>query len=681
MAYEHIQKLPDNLISQIAAGEVIERPASGLKELLDNAIDSGATKIEARVDKGGTGRIEVLDNGSGISEEDLPLAFERHATSKIRSFDDLMSAMTMGFRGEALASMASVARASIVTKREGERVGRKIVCENGVMGAIEPAACEPGTRVTIQDLFFFVPARRKFLKSETTEFNNCRAAFLRSALSRPDIAFTLLRDGKKNLAFPAQTPRERAEAVLGPQVGPKLVPLAASSGVMTLEGFAAPVRALPTGQEFQWLFVNKRFTRDRILASAAREALAETQGLGREKDVAYVAFLSIPSSEIDVNAHPAKTETRFKDARGARQFLKQALLETFAALPKSESDAGDDTGDPFGQQPSGHSGSPGGWSANRSAHTPSSGGQDAPWRSQGSSGGFSRGGSGGHGGNPFSRDSAPRAGRSMDFGFGSSPAGFPKDWPPANWREEAQSNPHSNPNSPSQEAGADANRIGFAGLDSDQDIFGSPDEETSAAGSSGRAAGTHADLGSDGGDGSRFEGESGFQSPAGLPPVRLPASGLWLIDGAQGAVLVPHSALPVANLAASLAQAALSGEVLSETLLEPALAPLSERDRTALAPWKAILEKLGAQIEPTPEGWLAVGLPDGLPCADWAGVCEALSVEHPADFEPLALARAALAMSETCALGEADPHDRLDGFWGTGVAFAALLPGATGRGA
>jgi DNA mismatch repair protein MutL len=647
MPYDHIQKLPENLISQIAAGEVIERPASVLKELLDNAIDAGSTKIEARVDKGGVARVEVLDNGQGIPEEDLALAFERHATSKIRSFDDLMEAMTMGFRGEALASMASVSRASITTKREGERVGRRLACENGVLGEIEPAACDVGTRVQIQDLFFFVPARRKFLKSDSTEFAHCRAAFLRSALSRPDIAFTLYRDNKKSLSFPAQTPRERAEAVLGPQVAQRLAPLDAESGFLRLEGFAAPVRALPTGQDSQWLFVNRRYTRDRILASAAREALAETQGLGREKDVAFIAFLSVPSSEIDVNAHPAKTETRFKDSRGARQFLKNALLATFEALPKPEGADAAEEEDIFAPNAASEPPASGrDWLARSPSAFGggSSGASHAPWRE---SGGYSRpsGPGSGHGsqGSPFARQGGFGGGAGgsrsgdLDSWRPASPAGFPDNWPPA---------PAS----------------GFGGRDAlaDQGALDAGANSDSAQGSA------------DAGEAFPHAGDVAFLEG----PVQLPASGAWLVDAPDGAVLIPLSAVSAANLAGALACAALSGEALSDALLEPALAPLSASQLLGLAPWRAPLEALGAKIEAEADFWRATALPDGLGGVDWLGACEALSTRSLPDDAALALAEAALALASASYLPEAGPHEPIDPFWGRGAALAGLLPGA-----
>ena len=327
-----IRQLSETLVSQIKAGEVIERPASALKELMENAIDSGATQIKVAIDKGGLSRILVEDDGEGIDPADLPLAFARHATSKIFCFEDLLKARTMGFRGEALASIASVSKASIVSKKAGMDA-HEIAAEEGRIGPVAAANRQDGTTVAIHDLFFYVPARRKFLRSESTESAHCREAFIRAALSRPDIAMSFSRDGKQLHRLPAQTALDRAKALLGPALSGSVAMVGAQTTPYAIHGFAAPVGALPTGRETQFLFVNKRFARDKLLSHAAKEALVQSRGAGRERDVAFVLFLELPTELVDANAHPAKTEVRFKDPRAAHQFIYKALSEALATLP------------------------------------------------------------------------------------------------------------------------------------------------------------------------------------------------------------------------------------------------------------------------------------------------------------------------------------------------------------
>lgn len=335
---KRIHQLPDVLISQIKAGEVIERPASALKELIENALDSGASNIKVRIEGGGLTLIAIEDDGSGIESEDLALAFARHATSKISSFEDLSLATTMGFRGEALASLGSVARVEIISKTAQAEYASSIVCEEGILSGISPAARSQGTTVEARDLFFYVPARRKFLKSPVTEFTHCKDAFLRAAFSRPDIAMTLMRDGKVIYKLASQSLGERVKAILGDEFSEKMIEVKSEKEPYTLTGFVSPVANLPSGRETQYLFVNLRHTRDRLLSHAAKEALSQSRSAGQEKEVSYVLFLSLPTTQVDANAHPAKTEVRFRDPRAAHQFALYSLMEAFKAMPQAPAD-------------------------------------------------------------------------------------------------------------------------------------------------------------------------------------------------------------------------------------------------------------------------------------------------------------------------------------------------------
>ena len=328
-----IHQLPEVLINQIKAGEVVERPASALKELLENAIDSGAASIKAKIEQGGLGLIQVEDDGCGIDVDDLPLAFARHATSKIRVFEDLARVNTMGFRGEALASLASISRCKIASRREGAPMAFEIEAQEGVVGEPQPSSHPRGTTVSARDLFFYVPARRKFLKSEQTESNHCREAFCRAAMSRPDIAMSFFKDHKPVFRLPAQSALERAKALMGPALAGQIATVEATHGDFSISGFACPLAALPSGRETQMLFVNRRFARDRLLTHAAKEALGQSRGLGREREVGFVLFFDLPPELVDANVHPAKTEVRFRDPRGAHQFVYKALLDALSTLP------------------------------------------------------------------------------------------------------------------------------------------------------------------------------------------------------------------------------------------------------------------------------------------------------------------------------------------------------------
>ena len=330
-----IHQLSELLISQIKAGEVIERPSSALKELLDNAIDSGADTIKASIEKGGLSLISVEDNGEGIAQDDLVLAFARHATSKIKTFEDLSHAKTMGFRGEALASLAAISKCKI-TSATAEGSCYSIEAEEGKTSEVISSARQKGTTTSARDLFFYVPARRKFLKSEPTEAGHCRDVFVRAALSRPDIAMSFFKDGKPVYRLPAQTARERAIALIGSSFSGELASVSAAFGDYSIEGFCAPMGSLPSGKETQLLFVNKRYARDKLLNHAAKEALIKSRGLGREKEVAFVLHFELPTESVDSNAHPAKTEVRFKDPRAAHQFVYKALCDALATLPPPE---------------------------------------------------------------------------------------------------------------------------------------------------------------------------------------------------------------------------------------------------------------------------------------------------------------------------------------------------------
>jgi len=336
-----IHLLPDLLINQIAAGEVIERPASALKELLENSLDAGATGITVQLEGGGVKLLRVRDNGKGIDRDDLPLALMRHATSKIASLDDLQRVASMGFRGEALASMAAVAQLSLSSRTASDTHAWKIEAKDGKLSEPIPASHAQGTTVEIRELYFNTPARRKFLKSEATEFAHCEETFKRIALSRPDVAFSLQHNGKTVWQLPTIRGQqsshsltesglgERISALLGEEFGHAAVTVERQAANLTLRGLAALPAYSRSSRDAQYFFVNGRFVRDKVASHALRQAYQDI--LHHQRHPAFVLFLDLPPEQVDVNVHPAKSEVRFRESQGIHQFIFHILQQALGA--------------------------------------------------------------------------------------------------------------------------------------------------------------------------------------------------------------------------------------------------------------------------------------------------------------------------------------------------------------
>ncbi len=319
-----VRVLPSDLVNQIAAGEVVERPASIVKELVENALDAQATQIRVAIREGGIASISVSDDGKGMSREDALLAFERHATSKLETADDLARVTSLGFRGEALPSIASVAAVRMRTRRAGDALGTELEGSGSGIERSAPVACLEGTTIEVVELFGRVPARRKFLKSSVTEASHVVRWLERIALARPDVRFELERDGRRALLWlPTRDARERVLAVLPPGAGDGLLPVDAELAGLRVTGYVSPTHVLRSGPSDLHVYVNGRPVRDRLLQFAVRDAYRDALPPGRYPVV--VLYLQVEPGEVDVNVHPAKWEVRFRDPSAVTGLLRRAI--------------------------------------------------------------------------------------------------------------------------------------------------------------------------------------------------------------------------------------------------------------------------------------------------------------------------------------------------------------------
>ena len=323
-----IRVLPDLLVNQIAAGEVVDRPSSALKELIENSLDAGAREVAVHLAAGGASLLKVIDDGCGMVREDLPLALARHATSKIASLAELERVASLGFRGEALASIASVSRLTLASRCGGDSHAWSITAEGPEIAAPVPASLAAGTSVEVRDLYFNTPARRKFLKAEATEYAHCEETFKRAALSRSDVAFSLQHNGRARWHLKPQPLDERISAILGEEFRAAALPVEEVTGPIRLAGCVGSPAEAGTRREAQYVFVNGRYVRDRLLTHAIRQAYEDV--LHHERHPAYVLFFELDPQNVDVNVHPTKIEVRFRDARAVHQFAFHAVSKALS---------------------------------------------------------------------------------------------------------------------------------------------------------------------------------------------------------------------------------------------------------------------------------------------------------------------------------------------------------------
>jgi DNA mismatch repair protein MutL len=308
---------------------VVERPASALKELMENSLDAGSGEIAVQLQQGGVKSLRVADNGAGIERDQLQLALSRHATSKIASLDDLESVRSLGFRGEALASIAAVSRLALTSRKRGERHAWRMEAVGGDISGLQPAALEAGTVAEVQDLYFNTPARRKFLKTEATEYGHCEETFRRMALSRADVGFSLQHNGRRIWQLPAASLMQRATALLGEEFAAAAVAVEEGAGGLRLHGLAGLPGFSRGSRDAQYVYVNGRFVRDKLIAHAVREAYRDI--IHHDRHPAFVLFIELQPEMVDVNVHPTKIEVRFRESRAVHQLIYHALNKSLAA--------------------------------------------------------------------------------------------------------------------------------------------------------------------------------------------------------------------------------------------------------------------------------------------------------------------------------------------------------------
>jgi len=329
-----IQQLPDHLINQIAAGEVVERPASIVKELVENSLDAGATEVRVELEQGGLERIKVRDNGCGIEAVDLPLALSRHATSKINSMEDLWEVATLGFRGEALPSIASVSRLTITSRTEQSENGARIAYRNDGKLHHEPAPHPVGSTVDVASLFYNVPARRKFMRTPRTEFARCEAVLKTLAMAQPQCAFTLSHNGKVTFEVKAALKQDaqslRIGKILGKGFGEAAHSVQIEGAGLALYGWVADPSFSRSQSDMQYFYVNQRMVRDKVIAHAVKQAYSDL--IYHQRFPAFVLFLKMDPAAVDVNVHPGKQEVRFRDSQLVHGFIRRSIKDFLGAI-------------------------------------------------------------------------------------------------------------------------------------------------------------------------------------------------------------------------------------------------------------------------------------------------------------------------------------------------------------